>query len=162
MKVRPNGLKTSLLKLFMKIGHPKHPLRICGLHEQTIDFLQQINVNKCLSSIWHRHSNSWPLSYESPLLTTRPVVDVIIFFWRKSRFRKYLDFGKSLFWCVNLHEIFKQNYAQLFIAFKMAYYYCFRENLDFLQKVNINYRNPDLKTLLVSSHVPHTFYFCLI
>ena len=32
-------------------------------------FLQQINVKKCPSSIWCRDSNSQPFDYESPPLT---------------------------------------------------------------------------------------------
>ena len=34
--------------------------------------LQQINVKKCPSSIWHRDSKPRPLNRESPPITTRP------------------------------------------------------------------------------------------
>ena len=36
------------------------------------NFLQQINVKKCPSSIWRLDLNSQPLDYASPFLTTRP------------------------------------------------------------------------------------------
>ena len=39
--------------------------------KQTIQFLQQINVIKCPSSIQCLDSNSQPSDYESPRLTTR-------------------------------------------------------------------------------------------
>ena len=42
------------------------------LSKHTIQFLQQINVKKCPSSIWCWDSNSWPLEHESHLITTRP------------------------------------------------------------------------------------------
>ena len=42
------------------------------LFKHTLQFLQQINVKKCLSSIWCRDSNSQPLEHESPPITTRP------------------------------------------------------------------------------------------
>ena len=37
-----------------------------------LQFLQQINVKKCPSSIRRQDSNSQPSDYESPPLTTRP------------------------------------------------------------------------------------------
>ena len=43
-----------------------------GLFRQTLQLLQQINVKKCPSSIWHQDSNSQPPDYESPPLTTIP------------------------------------------------------------------------------------------
>ena len=48
------------------------------LFKQTIQFLQQINVKKCPSSIRHWDSNLQPSDYESPPLTTRPVLPVIM------------------------------------------------------------------------------------
>ena len=45
---------------------------IFGLFKQTIQFLQQINVNKCPSSIRRWESNPRPLERESPPITTRP------------------------------------------------------------------------------------------
>ena len=42
------------------------------LFNQTLQFLQQINVKKCPSSIRHQDSNSQPSDYESPPLPTRP------------------------------------------------------------------------------------------
>ena len=45
---------------------------IFSLFKQTIQFLQQINVKKCPSSIWRQDSNPRPSKRESPLITTRP------------------------------------------------------------------------------------------
>ena len=42
------------------------------LFKQTLQFLQQINVKKCPSSIRCRDSNPGPSEYESPTITTRP------------------------------------------------------------------------------------------
>ena len=42
------------------------------LFKQTLQFLQQINVKKCPSSIRRQDSNSQPSDFESPPLTTRP------------------------------------------------------------------------------------------
>ena len=40
--------------------------------KQTLQFLQQINVKKCPSSIRRRDSNPRPLDREPPPITTRP------------------------------------------------------------------------------------------
>ena len=60
---------TYLCGYFFKKGHP-------GLSfvffKQTIQFLQQINVKKCPSSIWCWDSTRWPSEHESPPITTRP------------------------------------------------------------------------------------------
>ena len=45
---------------------------IFGIFKQTIQFLQQIIVKKCPSSIWRRDSNPQPLKYELSPITTRP------------------------------------------------------------------------------------------
>ena len=37
-----------------------------------LQILQQINVKKCLSSIWCRDLNPRPLEHDSPPITTRP------------------------------------------------------------------------------------------
>jgi len=42
------------------------------LFNQTLQFLQQINVKKCPSSIWRRDLNSQSSEYESPPLSTGP------------------------------------------------------------------------------------------
>ena len=42
------------------------------LFKHTLQFLQQINVKKCPSSIRFRDSNSQPMEHESPPITTRP------------------------------------------------------------------------------------------
>ena len=49
-----------------------HPLK------QTIQFLQQINVKKCPSSIRRQDSNSQPSDYQSPPLTTRPGLPLLV------------------------------------------------------------------------------------
>ena len=60
-------------KLFLKIGPtPASFLFIFGLFKQTIQFLQQINVKKCPSSIRRWDSNPRPLERESTPITTRP------------------------------------------------------------------------------------------
>ena len=46
---------------------------IFGLFKQTsIQFLQEINMKKCTSSIWRRDSNPRPYKHESSPITTRP------------------------------------------------------------------------------------------
>ena len=56
-----------------KIGPtPASFLFIFGLFKQTIQFLQQINVKKCPSSIRRWDSNPRPLERESTPITTRP------------------------------------------------------------------------------------------
>ena len=42
------------------------------LFKQKLQFLQQINVKKCPSSIRHKDPNSQPSDYKPPPLTTRP------------------------------------------------------------------------------------------
>ena len=55
------------------MGHPRPPfLLIFGLFKQTIQFLQQINVNKCPFSIRCWVMNPQPLKHESSHLTARP------------------------------------------------------------------------------------------
>ena len=55
------------------MGHPRPLFRLfLVFFKQTIQFLQQINVKKCPSSIWCRDSNPQPLECESPPITTRP------------------------------------------------------------------------------------------
>ena len=61
------------MKPFFKIGPtPASFLFIFGLFKQTIQFLQQINVKKCPSSIRRWDSNPRPLERESTPITTRP------------------------------------------------------------------------------------------
>ena len=63
----------SYLRFFLKIGPtPASFLFIFGLFKQTIQFLQQINVKKCPSSIRRWDSNPRPLERESTPITTRP------------------------------------------------------------------------------------------
>ena len=44
------------------------------LSKHTVQFLQQINVKKCPSSIQCWDSNPQPLEHESPPITTRPAL----------------------------------------------------------------------------------------
>ena len=46
--------------------------------QHTLQFLQQIIVKKCPSSIWCQDSNSQPLEHESPPITTRPGLFVLL------------------------------------------------------------------------------------
>ena len=57
---------------FKKMGQPRPLFVYFRLFKQTLQFLKQINVKKCPSSIQHRDSNSQPFDYKSPPLTTRP------------------------------------------------------------------------------------------
>ena len=56
-----------------KMGHPRplfHLFSVFSSKKKT-NFTTNL-CEKCLSSIWHWDSNSWPSDYESPPLTTRP------------------------------------------------------------------------------------------
>ena len=59
--------------IFLKMGQPR-PLFsfIFGLFKQTLQFLQQLYVKKCPSSIRCRDSNPRPSECESLPITTRP------------------------------------------------------------------------------------------
>ena len=54
------------LSLFEKISHPRHLFVYFRLFKQTLQFLKQIYVNKCRSSIWCMDSNPRPSEHESP------------------------------------------------------------------------------------------------
>ena len=56
----------------LKLCHPRPLFVYFRLFKQTIQFLQQINVKKCPSSIWCWDSNPRPSEHESPPITTRP------------------------------------------------------------------------------------------
>ena len=64
-----------LLSIFFKKNGPTLATFsfIFGLFQQTLlQFLQQIYVTKCWSSIWCQDSNLWPSECESLPITTRP------------------------------------------------------------------------------------------
>ena len=61
------------LFFFKKWANPGLFFFYFHLFKHTLQFLQQINVKKCTSSIWCRDTNSWPLEHESPPITIRPV-----------------------------------------------------------------------------------------
>ena len=46
--------------------------------QHTLQFLQQINVNKCPSGIRCQDSNSRPLEHESPPITTGPGLPLLV------------------------------------------------------------------------------------
>ena len=54
------------------MGHPLPLFNFFRLFRHTLQFLQQINVKKCPSSMWCQDSNSQPMEHESPPITTRP------------------------------------------------------------------------------------------
>ena len=54
------------------MGQPRPLFVYFRLFKQTLQFLQQINVKKCLSSIRRWDLNSQPSDYVSSPLTTRP------------------------------------------------------------------------------------------
>ena len=55
------------------MGQPRPLFHLFSVFfKQTIQFLQQINVKKCPSSIRRWDSNPRPLERESPPITTRP------------------------------------------------------------------------------------------
>ena len=55
-----------------KMDQPRPLFRFFGLFKQTIQFLLQINVKKCPSSIRRWDSNPRPFKHESSPVTTRP------------------------------------------------------------------------------------------
>ena len=76
-RAHKNRIKLTLSRKDHKYFFKKWPTLvsfsfIIVLFKQTLQFLQQINVKKCSSSIWHQDSNSQPSDCESPPLTTRP------------------------------------------------------------------------------------------
>ena len=60
------------LTIFFKWANPSLYLLYFRLFKHTLQFLLQINVKKCPSSIWCRDSNSYLLEHESPPINTRP------------------------------------------------------------------------------------------
>ena len=80
MKTKLEGVCNLLL--FEKMGQPRPLLSfIFGLFKQTsLQFLQQIYVKKCPSSIQCRDSNPQPLEHASPPITT-----IISYFLRKKQ-----------------------------------------------------------------------------
>ena len=69
---KKQNLLTCQLFFFKKMANPGLFFVYFRLFKQTLQLLQQINVKKCPSSIWHQDSNSQPPDYESPPLTTIP------------------------------------------------------------------------------------------
>ena len=72
------------LLFFQKWANPGLFLIYFRLFKHTLQFLQQINVKKCPSSMRCRYSNSQPLVHESPPITTRPVFNCYTFPLRQS------------------------------------------------------------------------------
>ena len=61
-----------LQEIFLKWAIPGLFFVYFCLLMQTLQFLQQINMKKCPTSMWRWDLNPWPLKHESPLITTRP------------------------------------------------------------------------------------------
>ena len=60
-------------------GHPRPLFRLFSVFfKLTMQISQQINVKKWLSSIWNWDLNSQPSDYESPPLTTRPGLTLLL------------------------------------------------------------------------------------
>ena len=58
--------------MFFKWANPGLFFIYFRLFKHTLQFLQQINVKKCPSSIRYQVSNPQPFGCESPPITTRP------------------------------------------------------------------------------------------
>ena len=69
--------------MFFKWAHPGLFSVIFCLFKQTIQFLQQINVKKCPSIIWHRESNPRPFKNELSPITTRSGLPPILLMFEK-------------------------------------------------------------------------------
>ena len=77
--------------------HPRPLYVYFRLFKQTLQFLQQINVKKCPSSIQFWDSNSRPWIHESPPITTRPGLpprDKITFFGDKITYNRNQNSGQ--------------------------------------------------------------------
>ena len=63
------------------MGQPRPLFRLFPVFfkQTSLQFLQQIYVKKCPSSIRCRDSNPWPSDRESPPITTRPRLPPIVF-----------------------------------------------------------------------------------
>ena len=64
--------KKEITRSFLNGPTPASFPFIVGLFKQSIQFVQQINLKKCPSSIWRRNSNPWPFEHELSPITTRP------------------------------------------------------------------------------------------
>ena len=81
-KELPMGMKFQQFFFFFKIGQPRPLFRLFSVFfKQTTQFLQQIYVKKCPSSIRCRDSNPRPSERESLPITTRPGLPPNSFFF---------------------------------------------------------------------------------
>ena len=82
-----NETVRAIIKLY-KMGKPWPLFVYFRLFKQTLQFLLEINVKKCPSSIWRRDLSSKPSDNESPPLTTRPglmpLIKLFLFLWPMS------------------------------------------------------------------------------
>ena len=60
------------------MGNPRPLFHFFCLFKQTLQFLQQINVKKCPSSIQCWDLNTQPSEHESHPITTRPVLKFLV------------------------------------------------------------------------------------
>ena len=86
---RPRAQRTDVhcSQVWRPLGYPGAPISAMEdridyffhLFKHTLQFLQQINVKKCTSSIGCRDSNSQPLGHETSPITSRPGLPPKIF-----------------------------------------------------------------------------------
>ena len=69
--------RVCLAFIFLKMGHPRHLYRFL-VSSKIITIFSTIYVKKCPSSIQYRDSNPRPLGRESPHITTRPGLYILI------------------------------------------------------------------------------------
>ena len=85
----------SLSLYFFKMGHPR-PLFVCfRLFKQTLQFIQQISVKKCSSSIQCWDLNTRPYEHESPPITTGPGLPAILFLLFDGKMKESVNDGRD-------------------------------------------------------------------
>ena len=72
LHISPFNYIESFVVFFKKMGHPRPLFRLFLSFKQTLQFLLQIYVKKCPSSIRCRDLNPQPSDHESPPITTTP------------------------------------------------------------------------------------------
>ena len=70
-------LKIHLFSFSKKWANPGFFFVYFGLFKQTIQFLQQIKVKKCPSSLWRWDSNPQHLKHELSPINTRPTWPIL-------------------------------------------------------------------------------------
>ena len=80
--------------------------------KHTLQFLQQINVKKCPSSIRHWDSNSRPLEHESPPITTKPGLPPKMCPF----YKRYFSCSKAKHFCIH----WKQSHSYFAIMLRIV------------------------------------------